>query len=473
MKGTRGSLSPVDGRTERIRRVRGSRTRDWKPSRGRGNPEDGVNQCCRRNVESWKLRNDSTGVGRSLCADYVYRSPWCGSESMPEVRCCRKIQLVSKRQERGECLDNQQRKPVKGCYCNLQFRKTRSLLTKTQRERSSPCVHCESQFELKLDDLGGNGGREEFREGDCEGLGKGQSGQNRTSFYRNLQAGDCPELDSFCYHKLHTGHDNRSGHLEARCTNVRDSVQKSVSESLDKPYPHCVCDQYERLCAEKHAALEKQSKSKLSTVKKTTSSKKFRSELKNDVPHLATRLKNKTAPECTQEPSDYLNKSRTPPRTSVCTSRRVHSDQPKEETHPKYKLEHKSEFVSDKQIEDIRNFREQNYFDTHGSSRLLFSPASSGSLEQYVLNGRLFPKRVQSIHRKDLVLTIPPCATTEGKRVHYFPRYIVRQEKSRSAGHKKRRCQSCPLTGHAVDLGVLKEQPPVNSLALKYQKRWI
>ncbi|EZA57831.1 Protein takeout [Ooceraea biroi] len=122
----------------------------------------------------------------------------------------------------------------------------------------------------------------------------------------------------------------------------------------------------------------------------------------------------------------------------------------------------------DHEVADLRKFREQNYFETHGSCHTLASSRSSGSLQQYLLNERLFPEPVSRIRKQDLVVTMPPCATTQKKRIHYFPRYVVRQEKNMSnANYKRKRCQSCPLTGHAIDLGILKAKPPLNSLALK------
>jgi hypothetical protein len=125
------------------------------------------------------------------------------------------------------------------------------------------------------------------------------------------------------------------------------------------------------------------------------------------------------------------------------------------------------------EVKDLRKFREQNYFETHGDSNYtLASSKSSGSLQQYFLNERLFPEPVGRIHRQDLVVTMPPCATMQKKRIHYFPRYVIRQEKKIcNMNYRRKRCQSCPLTGHVIDLGTLKTRPSLNSLALKYQKQ--
>lgn len=125
-------------------------------------------------------------------------------------------------------------------------------------------------------------------------------------------------------------------------------------------------------------------------------------------------------------------------------------------------------------VSELKKFRQDNYFETHGSAeKLVSSSRSSGSVEQYELNDRLFPEPVRRIHRDDIIVTMPPCATKQRKRIHYFPRSIVNQEKSVSNTNykKKRRSQSCGLTGHAIDLGILKIPRDVtNSLALRYQK---
>lgn len=126
--------------------------------------------------------------------------------------------------------------------------------------------------------------------------------------------------------------------------------------------------------------------------------------------------------------------------------------------------------------ERLHVFRERNYFDTHGSSRTLL-PDTCGmepvTLKQYVLNDRLFPEEVGRVRREELsVLSLPACTTMQNKCVHYLPRAIVKQEKSMcNTNYTRRRHPSCPLTGHAIDLGANKPRYPNNSLALKHQKR--
>ncbi|XP_066592728.1 uncharacterized protein [Prorops nasuta] len=139
-----------------------------------------------------------------------------------------------------------------------------------------------------------------------------------------------------------------------------------------------------------------------------------------------------------------------------------------------YTLKEEMRNLVDEHINELRKFRDQNYFDTHGSEHTLSSSVSSDSVQQCYLNDRLFPEPVRRVQRDKLAVTLPPCATKQGKRIHCFPRYVVWQNKS--SGRKlpcneKRRCQGCPLTGHAIDLGALKRNLPSNSLALEFQKR--
>ncbi|XP_011306425.1 uncharacterized protein [Fopius arisanus] len=124
----------------------------------------------------------------------------------------------------------------------------------------------------------------------------------------------------------------------------------------------------------------------------------------------------------------------------------------------------------DRQTRELRKFREKNYFDTHESSQAISISESSGSLEQFELNSRLFPEPVGRISKDNIMVSMPVCATTQMKRIHYFPRSIVREGKKSIDNSSKKRHKGCPLTGHAIDLGVLKTPCPANSLALKHQK---
>ncbi|KAF7987753.1 hypothetical protein HCN44_003616 [Aphidius gifuensis] len=119
---------------------------------------------------------------------------------------------------------------------------------------------------------------------------------------------------------------------------------------------------------------------------------------------------------------------------------------------------------------ELRKFRDKNYFDTHGSKATLLSSSSGSSFEQFELNERLFPENIGRISRDDLVVSMPICTTKQLKKIHYFPRNIVQQEKNNQHfASKKYNHANCPLIGHAIDIGVLKTQRPKNSLALKFQ----
>lgn len=125
----------------------------------------------------------------------------------------------------------------------------------------------------------------------------------------------------------------------------------------------------------------------------------------------------------------------------------------------------------DNEAIELRKFRDKNYFDTHGSKVTLLSSSSGSSFEHFELNERLFPENIGRISRDDLVVSMPVCTTKQLKKIHYFPRNIVQQEKNnQQILSKKYNHTNCPLIGHAIDIGVLKTQRPKNSLALKFQE---
>lgn len=119
-------------------------------------------------------------------------------------------------------------------------------------------------------------------------------------------------------------------------------------------------------------------------------------------------------------------------------------------------------------LTEVYKFREKNYFDTHGSTHTLLSSGSSGSLEKYILNERLFPQPIGKVHRGDLVVSMPSCSLMKNKKIHYFPRFIVKQEGRLLTNAKKK--YTCPLIGHLTNVETIKTQHPSNSLALKFQK---
>lgn len=401
-----------------------------------------------------------------------------------------KLTLTSKKPQE-QCSKVAPRKPVKGCYCHSEASKThaRSL----RRKPASPCRHCRSELELrpveKVDDKTAPAAPIS-----CETLRRVWKIDYapRSQFLRNVQSklcelrtadrGSCPRTcpRSSDYHQIMTSARMQDTIADGRtvlqadkckCIDERRRSPKASTNSLGASEQSRSDDV---VCASSKRAQVSPRKLSKSTLRKTIRSRRPISEssersASKSPTRRTTRLRNQDCPCCYRSElerktaklgGDKRAERRDLPR--YCERREQcsrHVDGPEDSV--------------DQEVEDLKKFREQNYFETHGSSHTLTSSGSSGSLQQYLLNERLFPEPVSRIHRQDLVVTMPPCATTQRKRVHYFPRYVVRQERSAgcNTNYRRKRCQSCPLTGHAVDLGVLKARPPLNSLALKYQKR--
>ncbi|CAL7939016.1 unnamed protein product [Xylocopa violacea] len=442
------------------------------------------------NVKSWKLRNDSSGVGGALRSDCFCNSPNQTLASMPNTSTVKRVLTSSKkRSEHQHCIENVRRKSVKGCYCNPETKKVQLRSTRTRQKQYSPCKRCKSHATFPAIVIEDNYERPDLTSPiSCETLRRVQriDYAPRSQFLRNVRSrisvlqsatgrGDCPETcyRSPCYHEFMGNKSISKAHSMYHLKPDENQLEKSEvdhgrirSESSDKQ-SISETEIVEKSSKGVQVSLGRLSKSK-DVIKKTLSSKTSVPDVKsNSSLNLASKktVSNKGCQCCQRSKLEYskttlneMNHVDTKEyQYSVCTNR----------SHKENK-----EYLSDREVRELKKFREQNYFDTHGSNHTLVSSKSSGSLEQYLLNDRLFPEPVRRVHKKDLVVTIPACATVQRKRVHYFPRYIVRQEKSNLNGNcKKKRCQSCPLTGHAIDLGITKIRAPLNSLALKYQKR--
>lgn len=451
--------------------------------------------CVRRNANLWKLRNDSSEISAVLNPDYIRVSPKRRTMSVPNMTSSGKLTLTSKK-PRDQCLKSAPRKPVKGCYCNYEVNKVHVRSSRTQRRPASPCHQCRSQLELKS-----------TRESDdkaaltspisCETFRKVKKIDYtpRSQFLRNVQnkicelqtggEGDCLRTSprSSSYHRFMTSPrmqdipDEKSTLLNER--KYIDKRQASFPASPRTPANSLASEQSEPddvACTSSKGIQVSSRKLSKSTLRKTIRSK--RQILKSSERPISksparskrvTQLRKQDCPCCCRsEPKraakfDEDERVRTYNLPKYCERRDECS---------KHDDDFASDDFMDQEVEDLRKFREQNYFETHGSSHTLASSRSSETLQQYLLNERLFPEAVGKIRKQDLVVTMPPCVTAQKKRIHYFPRYVVRQEKNVcNTNYRRKRCQSCPLTGHAIDLGVLKARPPLNSLALKYQKR--
>lgn len=373
-----------------------------------------------------------------------------------------------KHSDNQHCLDIR-RKPVKGCYCS-ELKKLQQKSIKTQ-SKSCYCKKCKSHI-LPAIVIEDNYEKSTISTPiSCETLRRVQKIDYvpKSQFLRNVRskisllqsaAGDCPQIcsKSQCYHKLMTKKDICS---------IPDTYKSIEKLKTDEIIP----DLTKTKVSEKYSSSETESIEKSDKGIQVSLKKKSKILSSTSIPYIPSisdmkkiqddkidQYQEEKPKVCKNDLEKKDNADSEKYQNTVCVKKSVDEI---EQKHP-----------SDKEMKDLNKFREKNYFDTHGSNDILVSSKSSGSLEQYFLNDRLFPERSRTIHKKDLVVTMPPCATTQLKRIHYFPRYIVHQEKSNcNTIGKKKRCQTCPLTGHAIDLGITKIKVPLNSLALKFQKR--
>lgn len=402
-----------------------------------------------------------------------------------------KLTLTSKK-PRQQCLKIAPRKPVKGCYCQLsEVNNPHARSSRTRHKSASPCRHCRSELELRP--IGETGDKAALISPiSCETLRRVQKIDYapRSQFLRNVQnkicelrAADqegsraCPRSVSYHRFMTSTGMQDKKSALPGKCGRIDDQLESPTSPmelanslASEQSGPDVACASSKRSSQVSPRKLSK------STLRKTIRSRR-QIPGSSEKPASKSPLRGKrTARLCKQE------------RPCCCrseleknTAKLVGDEYAEGHDLPEY-CERREQCIwhddpaaedfVEQEVENLRKFREQNYFETHGSSHTLTSSRSSGSLQQYLLNERLFPESIGRVHKQDLVVTMPPCATTQRKRIHYFPRYVVRQEKNAcNTNYRRKRCQNCPLTGHAVDLGVLKTRPPLNSLALKYQKR--
>jgi len=400
-----------------------------------------------------------------------------------------KLTLTSKKPQE-QCLKVVSRKPVKDCYCNFEANKTHARASRIQHKPASPRCHRQSKLELRT--VGEIGDKEPLTSPiSCETLRRVQKIDYapRSQFLRNvqnkiykLQTADqedclriCPRSSS--YHRFMTSarmqdtvSDKRTALPdECKCVGRQKSPTSPTTPANSLASEQNGCNDV--TCSSSKRTQVSSRKLSKSTLRKTIKSRRQIPESSersmSKSPTRGKRITQLHKQDCCYR-SELERKS-----VKLDSDKHAHRRDLSEDRREQCSRYDDSPIVEDsvdQQVENLRKFREQNYFETHGSSQTLTS-SRSGSLQQYLLNERLFPEPVGKIHRQDLV-TMPPCATTQKKRVHYFPRYVVRQEKGAcNTNYRRKRCQSCPLTGHAIDLGILKARPPLNSLALKYQKK--
>ncbi|XP_015520374.1 uncharacterized protein LOC107224717 [Neodiprion lecontei] len=422
-----------------------------------------------RQSDIWKLRNDSSGVGALLCPDYFRPSSKYESVSATDMSANRRLPVVKPERKQPKS-SSPRRSVVKECYCQTAMLQTRKANQRSMRTRHAPI--CLPSFRETDDAVHGDAGSPR----DPPELA--YSPPLSTTTLRRAQKIDYTPRSEFLRRvqsKINTLRDSQLGTPRApsplpRRFNSTSGNVPGNSKSLEERRNGGVELPRKHNCR-RGVDIEALPK-KTSLPKKTIASRK----LMND--------QNKPANFRSRERRAAFRSSSPDGRTLRMVSGDGNFSRPSvgderkscpcsEYRADKFLGEQGENEAVDSEVNDVRKFRDKNYFDTHASCPSLLGSRSSGSLQQFRLNERLFPEPVGRVHRDDLVVSIPPCATRQRRGVHYFPRSIVRQEKNASNTNytKKRRCPAgCPLIGHAVDLGALKVSHPSNSLALRFQK---
>ncbi|KAF7395356.1 hypothetical protein HZH68_009406 [Vespula germanica] len=469
------------------------------------------NSHLKNQKEIWNLRNDSSAVKDLLHLDRQFENKDQMCTSVSNMRPLERIVIPSKNVSRSHSSYVVKRKPVKECYCNVEMKKIQPHSSKIIHKSNPPCNYYKNHICQASLPINENNIQDTLSPPiSCETIRRVQkinyypqsqflrNVQKKVSVLKDVSLGDCPDTcpRSSYYHKLRTDKTSNLTDTDTQSKFTTDTISKSNIIDFDKldsiqRVSNSVTDEEEQNQEEViqkvskgiQVPLRKPSKTKF-LAKRTISSKKYIPEGRKEKPTSRSSSENKKTLrsstldcQCHKSKADKFTKDLE--KKELATYRVYPKDYEADYREPKKwsstydkDSQRKTARSSGNEVKELRKFREQNYFDTHGSSQTLMSSESSGSLQQYMLNDRLFAEPVKRIHKKDLVVTMPPCATVQKKRVHYFPRYIVRQEKSTcNTNYKKKRCQSCPLTGHAIDLGISKPRPVLNSLALKYQKK--
>ncbi|KAK0166854.1 hypothetical protein PV327_004332 [Microctonus hyperodae] len=437
------------------------------------------------------------------------------------------------------------RKPIKGCYCNHESKKTHYRSTKTTHKPNWPCDYCRSNFDVCLPSSRDNDEYIFSPKLSCKTLQKVQriNYTPRSEFLRRVQKkvshdyNICSGVYSepimpssdFNYNVCcnDSGNDdsisNKIREVDLRsCVKKNDAInhvkKKKSSKSLkfsqsDSDFTKIsdVCLNGSRTdifdscnnatCSNSKdydvASLENLLSTKqnsvqtpeIQTIFPLSKRSKFKTSLRRTI-NSAKLSNDVSCNEIASKPSLKVKKKShiLSQKNSICTDCCTVNKKSKNSKVTRKQSSHSNngkccgclsrlcpaliphdDFI-EKEAAELRAFREKNYFDTHGSRQTLLT--SARSLEQFELNDRLFPESIGKINDNNFVVSMPICATKQLERIHYFPRYIVKQQKNPLVCHSaKKGCyKSCPLTGHAIDLGVLKNSLPVNSLALKFQK---
>ncbi|XP_070530424.1 uncharacterized protein [Cardiocondyla obscurior] len=352
-----------------------------------------------------------------------------------------------------QCSKIAPRKPVKECYCHFAV-DIDTRLSKTQGKSVSSCNHCQSKYVLgPIEEIGNKVAETSLIS--CETLRRVQKidYEPRSQFLRNVQNKIC-ELQtaslaeqgdylwscsrSPSYHRFMSakiqGTDTKTSLLNER--KRVDNRQKS-STSSTAPVNLPASEQSgidDVVCASSKGTQVSPRKLSKSTLRKTIRSRRQIPESSERSTSKSPTRGKRTARLHKQDcPCYYRNKiEKKTKRFSNNSTEKYDLLDYCEQCWRQIDKSEVEDFMN-QEVENLKKYREQNYFETHGSSHTLTSFRSSESLQQYLLNERLFPEPVGKIHKQDCVVTIPSCATKQKKRVHYFSRNLMHKQMYKGA----------------------------------------
>ncbi|CAD6237391.1 GSCOCG00002286001-RA-CDS [Cotesia congregata] len=388
------------------------------------------------------------------------------------------------------------RKPIKGCYCVYNNNKNSKNKLRSQPSWTTasdtdfwPCTYCKSNFDIKLTDLS------------TENQLPGAPTFSSDTFRKISKINYTPTSEFLGNVKRQTSRQNSQ--VSVLTVESQSSIQElskkssmadsQLIESRKLGSELKLAKSYESIVSEKNITPEIQTIFTSTASYKNSSSSLTDNKLKKSISlssDLNSREKEKfvknlprivvqnncRCKNCLTKDVKARNLTSRKQVCAKCGGKRLSllsSDKIDSET--------------DKETRELGDFRDKNYFDTHGSSRtLLTTPLTPPEmLRQHQLNDRLFPELVDEDN--NLVVSIPLLSDDQLKKIiHYFPRDIVTQycKNNADTDKKKKNIQrKCPLTGHIINLykfnHIKKPQPyiisnnniNINSLALNFQKK--
>ncbi|XP_044577420.1 uncharacterized protein LOC123260402 [Cotesia glomerata] len=384
------------------------------------------------------------------------------------------------------------RKPIKGCYCVYNYNKNsknkqRSQPTCTTASDSDfwPCSYCKSNFDIKLTDLS------------TENQLPGAPTFSSDTFRKISKINYTPTSEFLGNVKRKTSRQNSQVSVltfEPQ-SSIQDLSKKSTADSqLNEPRKLGselkLAKSYESIVSEKNITPEIQTIFTSTASYKNSSSSLTDNKLKKSI-SLSSDLNTREKEKFVKNLPRIVVQNNCRCRNCLIKDVKAKNLTSRKQVCAKCGCKRLSLLSSDKidseidkETRELGDFRDKNYFDTHGSSRTLLSTPLTPPeiLKQHQLNDRLFPEPVDE---DNLVVSIPLLSDDQLKKIiHYFPRDIITQycKNKADTNEKKKKIQrKCPLTGHLINLykfnHIKKPQSyiisnnNINSLALNFQKK--